>query len=62
MAELKAIKRDIAETKAKLKKAEVGKKVKAIERLENLLIEQQREKNILLARESSSASAGAPSL
>ncbi len=41
---------DIAATKAKLKKAEDANDTERIARLENLLIEQQREKNILFKK------------
>ena len=68
--ELFDIKKKIASTEVKLANAEMNQKPEEITFLRNLLLEQQRdkvelqkEKNIILARESaSSASAGAPSL
>ncbi len=49
MSELDQIKVDIAETKAKLNQAEEAKDFARRDRLETLLIEQQKKENILLA-------------
>ena len=49
MSELEQIKADIADTKVKLSRAEAEGNVLRRDRLESLLIEQQKEKNILLA-------------
>jgi len=49
MSELADIKKDIAETKAKLKKAEDEEKSELILMYGNQLIEQQKEKNLILA-------------
>ena len=50
MTELDEIKKDIADTKAKLKKAEEdGASEAMLISLQNIWIEQQKEKNLLLA-------------
>ena len=51
MSEIDQIKIDIAETKAELKHAKDAKDFARRDRLETLLIEQQKEKNILLANQ-----------
>ena len=60
--ELFDIREKIAITEAKLLKAEAEENEKAIERWGTLLAKQQDKENILLRLESSTASAGAPSL